>query len=294
MGNSFNFDFTEAHLAQMLPGNTQIPQWYAELCKLLPQYQINNKERVAMFVAQTAHESNYYKTLVENLNYSAQGLANTWPTRFAVKNERDEVVKPVTPNALANQIQRNPVEIANYAYCDRMGNGPYASGDGWRFRGQGLIQLTGRENQTAFAASRGMNVSEMEVYLSSFEGAVASACWFWNSRNLNPLSDMCDVVGVTKKINGGTIGLEDREAKFHKNMSILGGVASTPAAPTYQTLRRGSTGPAVVELQKALWINPADGVFGPTTERVLREWQAANGLTPDGIAGPATQQKLFG
>lgn len=294
MSNSFNFDFTEAHLAQMLPGNAQIAQWYAELCRMLPRYQINTKERVAMFVAQTAHESNYYKTLVENLNYSAQGLANTWPTRFAVKNDRGEVIKPVTPNALANQIQRNPVEIANYAYCDRMGNGPYASGDGWRFRGQGLIQLTGRENQTAFSASRGMNVSDMEVYLSSFAGAVDSACWFWNSRSINPLADACDIVGVTKKINGGTIGLEDREAKFHKNMGILGGSISVTPAAGYQTLRRGSTGPEVVRLQQALGINPADGAFGPTTERVLKEWQAANGLVPDGIAGPATQQKLYG
>ena len=292
MTTDFTFNFTEEQFTQMIPGNTRVSEWFSAICKLLPQYQINTEQRVAMFVAQTAHESGNYRTLVENLNYSAQGLANTWPTRFAQRNASGEVIRPPVPNDLANRIQRNPVEIANYAYCDRMGNGTYASGDGWRYRGQGLIQLTGKENQTSFAASRGMNVTDMEAYLSTFDGAVDSACWYWNSRYINPLCDVGDIVGVTKKINGGDIGLDDRKNKYNNCMRMLG-VAITEST-VRQTVRRGTMGPAVVALQTALGLTPADGIFGPGTERALKDWQSVNGLTPDGIAGPATLNKLLG
>jgi len=198
--------------------------------------------------------------------------------------------------------------IANYVYMDefrkyKMGN--TEEGDGWRFRGRGLKQLTGRENYTRFGKSIGMSAEEAAEYVATPGGAVESACWFWDANNLNAIADTDDVVKMTKKINGGTIGLQDRQQRYTKAMKILGAEPSRDMGiSTHEDenmeldmddigiLRRGSRGEGVKLMQEALGLI-ADGIFGPGTERSLKTWQDKNGLTADGIAGPATFAKLM-
>ena len=283
--SDFTFNFTEQQLAQMLPGNQRIAEWYAALCKFLPEYDINTPLRVAAFVAQCAHESGNFTLLKENLNYSADGLMKTWPTRFPNKQ-------------IADQYARQPEKIANRAYCDRMGNGNEASGDGWRYAGKGLIQLTGKENYTRFADSIGKTPEEVSDYLQTIDGAAESACWFWNDKRLNPLADAGDIVTITRRINGGENGLADRRKHYEHALHVLGVDGSvqsvTESGPDLNTvIRRGSKGATVAAVQSKLGL-AADGDFGPATERALIEWQSNNGLVADGIAGPKTLGKLLG
>jgi len=174
-------------------------------------------------------------------------------------------------------------------------------GDGWRFRGRGLKQLTGRNNYTAFGKSVGMSAEEAAEYVVTEKGALESACWFWESRNLNSIADTDDVKLMTKKINGGTIGLEDRQKRYAAAMKVLGMDVNVAEAVEDDddidigeigVLRKGSRGEGVKMMQEALGIS-ADGAFGPGTERALKAWQAKNGLTADGIAGPKTLEKLL-
>ena len=288
---AFSFNFTEQQLAQLIPGNPYIPQWYHALSMILPDYNIDTVPRVAAFVAQCAHESANFKFLKENLNYKAESLMRVWPSRF--------------PNMdVARQYAMQPEKIANKVYSDRMGNGPESSGDGWRYAGKGLIQLTGKDNYTRFAESIETPVEEIPDYLGTFEGAVQSACWFWEVNNLNPWADAGDILTLTKRINGGVIGLEDRKKHYAHALHVLGqdggGHAATeshaPAAggaDMNSVIRRGSRGETVAAVQARLGLT-ADGDFGPGTEQALKNWQAANGLTPDGIAGPATLARLLG
>jgi putative chitinase len=169
-------------------------------------------------------------------------------------------------------------------------------GDGWRFRGRGLKQLTGRNNYSRFAQAYGMTAEQASDWIETKEGALASALWFWTTNKLNPVADTGDVVALTKRINGGDIGLADRQSRYSVAMQALTGViptrAAAPSAPTSATLRRGSTGDAVKQMQQKLGIT-ADGNFGPGTEAAVRAWQAANGLTADGIVGPKTLAALM-
>lgn len=201
-------------LKKILTRNKEVDAWCRALNELLPKYNITNKERIAAFIAQTAHESANFTALSENLNYSADGLARTWPNRFAVP-------KTTTPNLLAKSIQRNPEAIANHVYGNRMGNGNVESGDGWKFRGRGLIQLTGKENYTRFSKVIDKTLDQTIVYLETKEGAVESACWFWNNNNLNALADKQDMTTITKRINGGLNGFDDRMKKYNLMLSIL-------------------------------------------------------------------------
>jgi putative chitinase len=284
---SFNFNFTQQQLAQLIPGNPYVAQWYQALNMILPDYGIDTVPRVAAFIAQCAHESANFKFLKENLNYRAETLMKVWPSRF-------------TSLELAKQYAHQPEKIANKVYGGRMGNGPEATGDGWRYAGKGLIQLTGRDNYTRFAESIDTPVEEIPEYLSTFEGAVQSACWFWETNNLNQWADVGDILTLTKRINGGTIGLEDRKKHYAHALHVLGGNAgghvseshATPSVNTNQVLRRGSRGPAVAAMQLKLGLS-GDGDFGPATERALVGWQRENGLEPDGIAGPATLARLM-
>jgi putative chitinase len=200
-------------LEKFLPNNDEIDDWHSAINAILPKYDINNHNRIAAFLAQTAHESAEFTALKENLNYSAEGLAKTWPKRFSVSKR---------PNALAKSIERNPELIANNVYSDRMGNGPAASGDGFKYRGRGLIQLTGKDNYTRFSKSINMSLDEVVKYLETKEGAVESACWFWANNNLNTLADKKDITSLTKRINGGTVGLDDRIRKYNKVLALLG------------------------------------------------------------------------
>lgn len=161
-----------------------------------------NVKRIAAFVAQLSHESGGFNHIIENLNYSADGLKRVFPKYFPT----DE---------LAKQYARKPEKIANRVYANRMKNGDENSGDGFKFRGRGLIQLTGRDNYTKFAAALDMTIDEAIVYLETPNGAVASAGWFWDNNKLNSYCDRDDFIGLTKRINGGTIGLEDRLHHFH-------------------------------------------------------------------------------
>jgi putative chitinase len=212
----FNFDFTIADLTAILTGNKEVTAWHIALTKILPKYEINTKERVASFIAQTAHESGNYTTLKENLNYSAAGLTKTWNKRFPTE-------------AAAMPYNRNPEKIANKVYADRLGNGNEASGEGWKYRGRGVIQLTGKDNYTAFAKSINKTLDETVTYLETKEGAIESACWFWKTNNLNKWVDIKDFDGLSDCINrgrktaaiGDAIGFEDRKKKYELALSLF-------------------------------------------------------------------------
>ena len=205
----FEFNFTKQQLSQIIPGNKYLDYWYDALYQILPEYNINTPNRVAAFVAQCAHESASFTALRENLNYRWQSLRKTFPKYFPSDD-------------LAKQYERNPERIANKVYGNRMGNGDEASGDGFRYCGRGLIQITGKENYSWFAESLQMPVEEVPEYLQTFEGAVQSACWFWETNDLNSIADKRDIVTLTKRINGGTIGLEDRRNRYEHALQVLG------------------------------------------------------------------------
>jgi putative chitinase len=205
---SFNFDFTQAKLAKCLSRNKNIAELFETFNTVLPKYNITTVERVAAFLAQCGHESADFTVLKENLNYSAEGLSKVFPKRFPTV-------------AAAQPYNRNPEKIANKIYADRMGNGPEASGEGFKFRGRGAIQLTGKENYTKFAARVGKTLDEAVAYTETLDGAIESACWFWTTNKLNDIADKNDIVTLTKRINGGTIGLEDRKHHFENNLITL-------------------------------------------------------------------------
>jgi putative chitinase len=293
------FPLTKDMLRAIIHNNPKSDAWYDALAEIMPKYDIDTPLRIAGFLAQCAHESGDFKTLEENLNYSEKALLSVFGRYFGTGGTKRN----------AAEYARNPEMIANYVYQDEfrtkkgaMGN--VQEGDGWRFRGRGLKQLTGRNNYTAFGKTVGMTAEEAADYVATEKGAVESACWFWNNSKLNAIADKGDIVAMTKKINGGTIGLEDRTKRYEEALAILGGDVPAPKASattrstktkgnTNVTLSVGSRGDDVAAMQKALGLN-ADGVFGPATKRAVKQWQAANGLAADGIAGPATLGKLYG
>jgi putative chitinase len=184
-------------------------KWLEPLNDTFEKYQINTPTRQAAFIGQCSHESNNFKVLQENLNYSAKGLMATWPSRFPTLEE-------------ATKYERNPEKIANKVYGGRADLGNTEDGDGWRFCGKGLIQLTGRSNVTTCGDALGQPFAEHPELLLEPKWACMSAGWFWNKKGLNALSDNEDWTTLTKRINGGTIGLQDRIEKIHKAMDILG------------------------------------------------------------------------
>ncbi len=296
--SGFNFNFTVEMTRTLLKGNAEADEWHAAMAEVLPMWEINTVERVAGFIAQCAHESNNFRTLEENLNYSADALNRVFGRYFGAAPKRN-----------AAEYARNPEKIANYVYMDQFRTprgalGNTQPGDGWLFRGRGLKQLTGRNNYAAFGKTVNMTAEQVAEYVATKKGAIDSACWFWDKAKCNTFADSRDIVGMSKRINGGTIGLDDRKRRWNQALQVLGGnftptaaapkrTASRPAATARTTiLRRGSRGAAVKKMQQALKIG-ADGIFGPGTERALKAWQRANGLTADGIAGPATFGKLY-
>lgn len=286
-------ELTLKQLEQMIPTNKNATEWHAALVNVLPKYGIDTPQRIAGFIAQCAHESADFRRLEENLNYSAKALRAVFGRYFGNPPKRD-----------ADEYHRQPEMIANYVYMDefrkyKMGN--VEEGDGWRFRGRGLKQLTGRENYTNFGASVDMTAEEAAEYVATPKGAVESACWFWDNADCNKYADAGDIVGMSKRINGGTIGLDDRVRRWNEALDILGGEAvdvsidesdEDEISDDIGILRKGSRGDGVKIMQEALGIG-ADGIFGPGTERALKTWQKENGLTADGIAGPATFSKLL-
>jgi putative chitinase len=204
-----DFVLTREQLAQIIPGNPYLDHWHHALSLALPDYEINTPQRVASFLAQCAHESGGFRALKENLNYKAASLRRVFPKYFPDDN-------------IAAHYAGKQEMIANRVYGGRMGNGPEESGDGYKYCGRGLIQLTGKSNYQAFADSIETPVEEIPEFLQTFEGAVQSACWFWESNNLNQFADRGDIITMTKRINGGTIGLEDRIKHYNHALHVLG------------------------------------------------------------------------
>ena len=205
---SFEFEFTEEKLKKCLSRNKNTPALFEAFSTVLPNYEITTVDRVAAFLAQCGHESLDFTVLKENLNYGAKGLMGLFKKYF--------------PNeALAKEYERKPEKIANRIYANRMGNGPESSGDGYAHRGRGAIQLTGRLNYQAFANSIGLSLEDAIEYCETIDGAIESACWFWKKNKLNDIADKNDIVLLTKRINGGTIGLEDRKKHWEHNKEVL-------------------------------------------------------------------------
>ena len=288
------FELQKEHLAKLIPGNKNVDEWFEALVDVMPKYGINTERRAAHFISQCAHESNNFRSLQENLNYSEKALNAVFGRYFGSASHKRN----------AAEYARNPEKIANYVYMDefrkyKMGN--VNEGDGWLFRGRGLKQLTGRENYTRFGKSINISAEEAAIYVATPKGAVESACWFWDANKLNTIADTDDVVKMTKKINGGNIGLADRQQRYAKAMQVFGSPVSLSEdsgdddfdVDDIGVLRKGCKGQGVKMMQEALGIG-ADGAFGPGTERALKAWQTANSLVAGGIAGPATLEKLLG
>lgn len=205
-------ELTKEQLKQLLPKNPYIDHWHKALSQLLPDYEINTPQRIAAFIAQCSHESGGFTALKENLNYKPATLRKLFGKYFPTDALAEEYcAKPNKQEAIANRI-----------YASRMGNGDEASGDGYKYCGRGLIQLTGKSNYIAFADSLEITPEEASEYLATFEGAAQSACWFWEANNLNQWADKGDILTLTKRINGGTIGLEDRIKHYEHALHVLG------------------------------------------------------------------------
>ena len=183
------------------------PKWEAPLQAAFDKYDINTLKRQAAFIGQCAHESNNFKTLQENLNYSAEGLMKTWPSRFSTKE-------------IADQYARNPAKIAGKVYNGRLGN--TSEEEAAKYLGRGLIQLTGKENYERCGLAIGVDLLSDPNLLLDPRHAAMSAGWFWNKKGLNELADAQEHGQITKRINGGTIGLDDRIAKTTKAAQALG------------------------------------------------------------------------
>jgi putative chitinase len=182
-------------------------KWLIPLQFTCEKFDINTPERVAGFLAQIGHESGGFRFTSENLNYRAEALTRVWPSRF--------------PPGIAESYAMQPEKIANRAYADRMGNGDEASGDGWKYRGRGLIQLTGKDNYAAFSLDADNEALVNPDLVAEPELAALSAGWFWKKNGLNALADNRDIVGMTRRINGGTNGLDDRQMRYSRLMSVL-------------------------------------------------------------------------
>lgn len=292
---------TVSQFQQMIPTNKEAAEWYPIAVDFFEKYDINTPLRIASFMAQCAHESQDFRSLEENLNYSVDNLLKVFPRYFG-KGKADPA-----------QYARNPEKLANYVYMDvnRSKQGALGNtqpGDGWKFRGGGIKQLTGRNNYSVFAKDIGMSADEAASYVRTKKGAFESACWFWKKNGLAKFADADDIVGMTKKINGGTIGLEDRQARYTRAKSILNTPSKVAAFPTavndqitdsvtqangYPTLQRKSTGDIVKKVQAKLGLAP-DGVYGLQTEIAVRSWQRSNKYTSDGILNNEQIRKLIG
>ena len=277
----FKFNFEEWMVEELLEGNSDHKAWYEAMCEILPLWEVDTIERVAGFIAQCGHESRHFNVLTENLNYSASALNKIFGKYF-VRAGRDP-----------QPYHRQPEKIANVIYASRMDNGDTNSGDGWKFRGGGILQLTGRYNSTEFGKAVEMTPEDATDYVRTKKGALDSACWFWDTNKINKYCDNQDIVGMTKRINGGTIGLEDRKKHYIHALDVLGGDYEEPKVDYNVTVRVGSRGPVVAEVQEKLGLT-ADGIFGPGTARAVKKWQSKNGLGADGIVGPKTLGKLLG
>ena len=210
-------ELNESQLRQIMPACTDPANWIQPLNNAMSRFDITAPDRMAVFLAQIAQESGQLTRLSENLNYTAKRLMQVWPTRFPTLDK-------------AQPFEKNPQKLANYVYAKRLGNGDEASGDGWNYRGRGIIQLTGRGNYRATALGVGLPLEEQPDLLVQPGPATLSAAWFWKSHGLNELADdqnddndIEDFKTITKRINGGLVGLNERLAFWEKAKGVLGG-----------------------------------------------------------------------
>jgi putative chitinase len=182
-------------------------EWAGPLQSTFEHYNIDTPRRQACFIGQCAHESGNFKTLEENLHYSAASLMRVWPSRFPDMDT-------------AEKYANNPEKIANKVYAGRMGN--TEDGEGFRYRGRGLIQLTGKEAYANCGSNVGVDFVGNPDLVSTPEYAALSAGWFWNKRGLNQLADTYDIPAITQRVNGGLLGLDDRKAKSDLALKLLG------------------------------------------------------------------------
>lgn len=282
---------------KMIPTNKAAKEWYDIAVDLFPVYGITTANRIAGFMAQAGHESNDFKTLQENLNYSEANLLKTFSRYFTKET--------------AKQYARKPEMIANRVYDDanrtnKIGN--TQPGDGWRFKGRGIIQLTGRWNYERFGTAVGKTAEEAAVYLETKRGAMESALWFWKINNINRFADADNIQGMSKAVNGGDIGMSDRIERYARNKSVLADFDATEtspapinpqitdavtAAPLRRSLQRGAQGDLVKQVQRALKVN-ADGVYGITTEAAVRSWQRINKYAITGKLDEDQIKKILG
>lgn len=294
---------TLEQFSKMIPSNKEAAKWYPIAVDFFEKYDITTTNRIAGFMAQCAHESGDFKNLEENLNYSVETLLKVFPRYFG----KDK--------ANPTEYARNPEKLSNYVYMDANRSkqgalGNTVAGDGWRFRGGGIKQLTGRSNYAAFAKGVNMSTEEAADYVRTMKGAFESACWFWKTNGIAKFADADDIVGMSKKINGGTIGLEDRKLRYSKAKAILatGEKVKTespkevivPKTETksvqvqrYEDLQRRSSGEVVRKIQTKLGID-ADGVYGLQTEIAVRSWQRMNKYTSNGMLNDEQIRKLLG
>jgi putative chitinase len=192
-------------------------KWVDAVVAACQEFSIDTPQRIAGFLSQCAHESGGFERLQENLNYSADGMAGIWPRRFAVMGPDKKPVKKDgknQPNKFALALHRKPEMIANVVYSGRMGNGPTESGEGWLYRGRGLKQLTGKDNHRACGAGLAVDLVANPDLLLEPMYAARSAAWFWATNKCNNFADSGDIEGLTKRINGGLIGIEDRKKRY--------------------------------------------------------------------------------
>lgn len=210
-----------AQFVAIMP-NADARVWFGPINDAMNEFGITTPARVAAFLANLAPESNELNTLEENLNYSAQGLAKTWPSRYANDDG--------TPNELAKRLHRNPVAIANNVYADRMGNGDESLGNGWKHRGAGPIQVTGKDNQYAVALYFNIDPERVREWLLTPEGGARSAAWYWKTNGCNVFADAgdfdgcCDLVNRGRKTarHGDAIGFEHRAKYYATACKVMG------------------------------------------------------------------------
>ena len=197
---------TAQQLLQILPNAGPVAGVFVPvLSTAMVRYQIIGSKRITAFIAQIGHESGQLTRLVENLNYSAEALQRTWPSRFSAE--------------LAADVARKPEQIANIAYGSRMGN--TVPGDGWKYRGRGLIHITGKNNYRACGEALGLDLIAQPELLEKPQHACMSAAWFWASRGLSTLADAGSFSKITSRINGGHNGAADRQALYARALKVL-------------------------------------------------------------------------
>ena len=214
-------------LLKILPNAVQVAGFFVPVLNTaMNRHQVVGQKRIAAFIAQVGHESGQLTRLVENLIYSADGLANTWPNRYAEPEGKGGYVKVLVkdrqrnkPNALGLSLAGKPEQIANNVYAGCMGN--TAPGDGWKYRGRGLIQLTGKTNYQLCGEALGLDLLTQPELLEKPQHACMAAAWFWSSNGLNSLADKSDIETITRRVNDGLTGLADRQAIYARALKVL-------------------------------------------------------------------------